>query len=105
MTRLTRTAKCMFSLDYEPRLLAHFYIRYFEGGVSSVFLWDLDDGGFAGVVLLKKSRLPYVLHGTPIYPHIDYLQLSMHPTRLHWALGIQSTCSRHLSGEGRLITN
>ncbi|KAL8280121.1 hypothetical protein RQP46_007451 [Phenoliferia psychrophenolica] len=28
---------------------------YFEGGVSSVYLWDLDDG-FAGVVLLKKSN-------------------------------------------------
>jgi len=28
---------------------------YFEGGVSSVYLWDLDDGGFAGVVLLKKT--------------------------------------------------
>lgn len=28
--------------------------RYYEGGVSSVYLWDLD-GGFAGVVLLKKS--------------------------------------------------
>jgi len=31
---------------------------YFEGGVSSVFLWDLDDGGFAGVVLLKKVIKP-----------------------------------------------
>ncbi|KAI0058655.1 F-actin capping protein beta subunit [Artomyces pyxidatus] len=31
---------------------------YFEGGVSSVFLWDLDDGGFAGVVLLKKTLSP-----------------------------------------------
>ncbi|EPQ52635.1 F-actin capping protein, beta subunit [Gloeophyllum trabeum ATCC 11539] len=31
---------------------------YFEGGVSSVFLWDLDDGGFAGVVLFKKSLNP-----------------------------------------------
>lgn len=29
---------------------------YYEGGVSSVYLWDLDDGGFAGVVLLKKSK-------------------------------------------------
>ena len=29
--------------------------RYYEGGVSSVYLWDLDDG-FAGVVLLKKSK-------------------------------------------------
>ncbi|KAI1797270.1 f-actin capping protein beta subunit [Ganoderma leucocontextum] len=31
---------------------------YYEGGVSSVFLWDLDDGGFAGVVLLKKILSP-----------------------------------------------
>lgn len=29
-------------------------LRYYEGGVSSVYFWDLDDG-FAGVVLLKKS--------------------------------------------------
>jgi capping protein beta len=28
--------------------------RYYEGGTSSVYLWNLDDG-FAGVVLLKKS--------------------------------------------------
>lgn len=34
----------------------HFNSRYFEGGVSSVFLWDLEDGGFAGVVLLKKCK-------------------------------------------------
>lgn len=27
---------------------------YFEGGISSVYLWDQDEGGFAGVVLLKK---------------------------------------------------
>ncbi|KAJ6507952.1 F-actin capping protein beta subunit [Mycena vitilis] len=31
---------------------------YFEGGASSVYLWDLDDGGFAGVVLLKKTMTP-----------------------------------------------
>ncbi|EJD06516.1 F-actin capping protein, beta subunit [Fomitiporia mediterranea MF3/22] len=31
---------------------------YFEGGVSSVYLWDLDDGGFAGVVVLKKVLQP-----------------------------------------------
>jgi len=37
---------------------------YFEGGISSVFLWDLDDGGFAGVVLLKKT-LPAVTPGEP----------------------------------------
>jgi len=28
---------------------------YYEGGLSSVYLWDLEDGGFAGVVLLKKT--------------------------------------------------
>jgi len=28
---------------------------YFEGGVSSVYLWDTD-GGFAGVVLIKKTQ-------------------------------------------------
>jgi len=27
---------------------------YYEGGVSSVYTWDLDDGGFACVVLIKK---------------------------------------------------
>ncbi|KIY43902.1 F-actin capping protein [Fistulina hepatica ATCC 64428] len=31
---------------------------YYEGGVSSVYLWDLDDGGFAGVVLMKKTMVP-----------------------------------------------
>jgi len=31
---------------------------YYEGGVSSVYLWDLEDGGFAGVVLFKKAMIP-----------------------------------------------
>lgn len=29
---------------------------YYEGGVSSVYFWNLDDG-FAGVVLLKKGKI------------------------------------------------
>ena len=29
---------------------------YFEGGVSSVYLWDLEPSGFAGVVLIKKGE-------------------------------------------------
>lgn len=33
---------------------------YYEGGVSSVYLWNLDDG-FAGVVLLKKCEWPFLL--------------------------------------------
>lgn len=32
---------------------------YFEGGVSSAYFWDLEDGAFAGVVLIKKSMLGY----------------------------------------------
>ena len=36
-------------------LVRFFCSRYYEGGVSSVYFWDLDDG-FAGVVLLKKSK-------------------------------------------------
>jgi len=31
---------------------------YFEGGVSSVYFWNLDDG-FAGVVLLKKGEFGF----------------------------------------------
>ena len=29
-------------------------IRYYEGGISSVYLWDLDHG-FAGAILIKKA--------------------------------------------------
>lgn len=41
--------------------------RYYEGGLSSVYLWDQEDGGFAGVILIKKgtleiSRFRPVLH-------------------------------------------
>lgn len=39
--------------------------RYYEGGISSVYLWDLDDGGFAGVVLFKKGRLGQNAHELP----------------------------------------
>ena len=29
---------------------------YYDTGLSSVYLWDLDDGAFAGVVLFKKGE-------------------------------------------------
>ena len=30
-------------------------VTYYEGGVSSVYLWDLEETeGFAGVILIKK---------------------------------------------------
>ena len=31
---------------------------YYEGGISSVYLWD-QDSGFAGVALLKKSTFDF----------------------------------------------
>lgn len=34
--------------------ITHALLRYFEGGVSSVYMWDLDHG-FAGVILIKKA--------------------------------------------------
>jgi len=34
--------------------LVPFARRYFEGGISSVYMWNLDHG-FAGVVLIKKA--------------------------------------------------
>lgn len=38
-----------------PALWEHDNSRYYEGGISSVYLWDLDSAdGFAGVVLMKK---------------------------------------------------
>ncbi len=29
---------------------------YFEGGTSSVYLWDLETSGFAGCFLIKKGN-------------------------------------------------
>lgn len=36
---------------------AQYREMYYEGGISSVYLWDLDPGfqGFAGVILIKKK--------------------------------------------------
>jgi capping protein beta len=32
--------------------------RYYEGGISSVYFWDIDEG-FAGCVLLKKGIIHF----------------------------------------------
>lgn len=45
---------------------------YYEGGVSSVYFWNLDDG-FAGVVLLKKGRTLHRLDS------LSSFALSHHP--------------------------
>lgn len=45
-------------------LVAHDAVsrRYYDTGLSSVYLWDLDDGAFAGVVLFKKGEYGEVYH-------------------------------------------
>ncbi|EJD48883.1 F-actin capping protein beta subunit [Auricularia subglabra TFB-10046 SS5] len=65
---------------------------YFDGGVSSVFLWDLEhDGGFAGVVLLKK-----VLNGehTGAWDSIHVFEASERGRTAHYKL--TSTVMLHL---------
>lgn len=43
-------------LEEEANLVFEQYkLLYFEGGVSSVYLWELPGNGFAGVVLIKKG--------------------------------------------------
>ena len=50
---LTPIKRCL-SISTDPYACTDDF-RYFEGGSSSVYLWDLDDGGFAGVILFKKG--------------------------------------------------
>ncbi|KAG8932825.1 F-actin-capping protein subunit beta [Tulasnella sp. 419] len=60
---------------------------YYEGGVSSVFLWDLDDGGFAGVVLLKKVLKPQTSDGpTGSWDSIHVFEASERGRMAHYKL-------------------
>jgi len=66
---------------------------YFEGGVSSVFLWDLDDGGFAGVVLLKKTLNP-AANASGSWDSIHVFEASERGRMAHYKL--TSTVMLHL---------
>jgi capping protein (actin filament) muscle Z-line, beta len=59
---------------------------YYEGGVSSVFLWDPEDpsGGsnFAGVVVLKKSPC-FLSVLLSVCSHISIWSLAMTPTSVY----------------------
>jgi len=59
---------------------------YFEAGVSSVFLWDLDDGGFAGVVLLKKILNPSHSQPTGSWDSIHVFEASERGRTAHYKL-------------------
>ena len=56
--------------------------RYFEGGVSSVYLWDLDHG-FAGAVLMKKAGSGSKAEGCWDSLHVVEVQVRNCHTSLH----------------------
>jgi hypothetical protein len=78
---------------------------YYEGGVSSVYFWNLDDG-FAGVVLLKKCKLT-----TPPHPFDMIAQLTPTGTQHRpreaaaRASGTRSTSSKPSSAAARRTTS
>lgn len=68
MMRLIRIAICESPLRHTPHHADEAYSsRYYEGGLSSVYLWDQEDGGFAGVVLIKKSESHLVPAQSPLH--------------------------------------
>jgi len=60
---------------------------YYEGGISSAYLWDLDDGGFAGVVLFKKVLPPtQSTEGTSSWDSIHVFEASERGRQAHYKL-------------------
>ncbi|KGO38513.1 WASH complex, F-actin capping protein, beta subunit [Penicillium expansum] len=90
---------------------------YYEGGVGSVYFWDLDDG-FAGVILLKKGVTPgsqssgewdsiHVFEATDRAPNkteaLGDMDLSGNMTRqVEVDLPVESDAS-HVANVGRLV--
>ncbi|KAG7528676.1 hypothetical protein FFLO_06007 [Filobasidium floriforme] len=58
---------------------------YFEGGSSSVYLWDLEEGGFAGVVLLKKA-LPSATLQKGSWDSIHVFEVRERSRQAHYSL-------------------
>lgn len=75
---------------------------YYEGGVGSVYFWDLDDG-FAGVILLKKGGLRRWLVRDG-FANGDCGQ-GLRPERRPRESGTASMSSRRLIGRACLITS
>jgi len=72
---------------------------YYEGGVSSVYFWDLDDG-FAGVVLLKKSVSPGS-KSSGAWDSIHVFEATDRARNSHYKL--TSTVILHLAREGETL--
>ena len=72
---------------------------YYEGGVGSVYFWDLDDG-FAGVVLLKKSVAPGS-KSSGAWDSIHVFEATDRARTSHYKL--TSTVILHLAREGESL--
>ena len=70
---------------------------YYEGGVSSVYFWDVDDG-FAGVVLLKKTA-PSSGQSSGVWDSIHVFEALDRARLAHYKL--TSTVILHLSSEAK----
>lgn len=68
---------------------------YYEGGVGSCYFWDLDEGGFAGVILLKKQS------GGGAWDSVHVFEASERARTCHYKL--TSTVILHLSRENESI--
>ncbi|KAI4171474.1 MAG: hypothetical protein LQ343_004212 [Gyalolechia ehrenbergii] len=73
---------------------------YYEGGVSSVYFWDLDDG-FAGVVLLKKVTPKTSSEGA--WDSIHVFEAINRARTAHYKL--TSTVILHLSRSNEVLGN
>ncbi|KAL4967959.1 3'-5' DNA helicase [Aspergillus stella-maris] len=72
---------------------------YYEGGVGSVYFWDLDDG-FAGVILLKKGVSPGGKHAGE-WDSIHVFEATDRARMAHYKL--TSTVILHLSNESEAL--
>lgn len=72
---------------------------YFEGGVSSVYLWDMDDG-FAGVVLIKKGAPPLTGRCGRNAVVLRYLVVFQSYCCTPWSLLLRGHCYLMVVGDG-----
>ena len=72
---------------------------YYEGGVGSCYFWDLDEGGFAGVVLLKKQSEKQ--SGRGAWDSVHVFEASERARTCHYKL--TSTVILYLSREDESI--
>ncbi|KAI9894953.1 MAG: F-actin-capping protein subunit beta [Vezdaea aestivalis] len=73
---------------------------YYEGGISSVYLWNLDDG-FAGVVLMKKAAPQTAAQTEGAWDSVHVFEVQDRARNAHYKL--TSTVILHLSTEAEAL--